>query len=208
MRRTALTQGWDLSVAFDRAQNPAGNATMLGARLEGSWHMVCRRSLPRGFQVGAGGYAGAEIGALYLNRNGNNPVQAQAAANVGPELFGQWRKGRYTVRVTAATPLLGGFFCPDYGELYYEIALGNHDGLAHFGWPGNYRRLIAGADFDICLGKTTLRVGYKFDGTSVSANNITSRRVEHSAVVGIVTDFITIDPRKSYENAKVVTAYF
>lgn len=203
MRNTTLAQGWNFGVCFDRAKNPAGNATMLGARLDGSWRIVRRWQLPKGFAVGAGGYAGAELGALYLNRNGNNPVQAQAAINIGPEVFGQWRKGRYTMRVTAATPLLGAFFCPDYGELYYEISLGNHSDLAHCGWLGNYRQLICRADVDICLGKTTLRLGYKFNGLSSKANNITSRRIEHSATIGIVTDFITIDPR----HAKVITAF-
>lgn len=203
MSRRQWVQGWNLGVHFNRAKNPAGNASMLSPRVNGSWHMTCRWQLPHGFQAGVGGFVAADLGALYLSRNGNNPVQAQATANIGPEMFGQWRKGIYTLRVAAGTSLIGTFFCPDYGELYYEIALGNHGGLAHCAWPGNFRQLHCGADLDICLGHTTLRIGYKFQGQSTKANHITSRRIEHSAVVGIVTNFITINPR----HEKVITAF-
>lgn len=208
MKRTDLTQGWDASVSFDRTKNPARNATLLGARIEGSWRIVRRWALPCGFSVGAGGYAGVEAGALYLSRNGNNPAQAVAAASVGPEVFAQWRRGNLTLRLEASSPLLGAFFCPDYGELYYEIALGNHGGLAHFGWPGNRRRLRSLLSADIRLGGATLRLGYRLDATSSSANHITSRRIEHSAVVGVVCDFITINPRKPLNDAEIITAYY
>lgn len=208
MKRTCLTQGWDAGVAFDRAQNPARNASMLGLRIEGSWRILRRWALPGGFQLGAGGYAGAEIGALYLGRNGNNPAQAVAAASIGPELSAQWRHDIFTLRLEASTPLLGAFFCPDYGELYYEIALGNRNGLAHFGWPGNRRRLRSMLSLDIRLGGTSLRLAYKFDATTAKANNIVSRRIEHSAVVGVVCDFITINPRKQFNDAQIFTAYY
>lgn len=208
MRRTFLTQGWNLGISFDRAKNPARNSTMLSARIEGSWRMLRRWNLPEGFQIGAGGYAGVEVGALYLGRNGNNPAQAVAAASIGPEVFAQWRRRNVTLRLEAATPLLGAFFCPDYGELYYEIALGNHSGLAHFGWPGNRRRLQSMLSADIRLGKSTLRLGYKLDATSTRANNITSRRIEHSAVIGVVCDFITLSPTSRLNDAQIITAYY
>ena len=46
-----------------------------------------------------------------------------------------------TLMYQPSLPLAGIFFSPDYGELYYEIYLGNHSGLVHGAWPGNYRRL-------------------------------------------------------------------
>jgi len=58
MKRPTLVQGWDAGIVFDRAKNPSKNATMLGARVEGSWRLMHRWHLPHGFQVGAGGYAG------------------------------------------------------------------------------------------------------------------------------------------------------
>ncbi len=210
MKRPTLVQGWDAGIVFDRAKNPSKNATMLGARVEGSWRLMHRWHLPHGFQVGAGGYAGLEAGALYLSRNGNNPAQALAAISVGPEAFAQWAgklgKLPMAVRWQASAPLLGAFFCPDYGELYYEIQLGNRSDLARFAWPGSRRQLRSLLSVDLNFGRSTLRLGYRFDALSAKANYVTSRRITHAAVIGVVCDLVTINPRKT--DAQTVTAYY
>lgn len=210
MKRPTLVQGWDISLSLDMTDNPAGNATMTGATLQGSWRMMRRWSLGNGFQVGAGGYVGLQAGALYLSRNGNNPAQAIGNIAIGPEAFAQWSGNisrlPIAVRWQASTPLTGVFFCPDYGELYYEIALGNRSDLVHMSWPGNRRRLRSLLSVDLNFGRHTLRLGYRFDATSTRANNITSRRISHAAVVGIVCDFVNINPRK--QDAKIITAYY
>jgi len=210
MKRPTLVQGWDAGIVFDRAKNTAGNATMLGARIEGSWRMMRRWHLTSGFQVGVGGYAGLEAGVLYLSRNGNNPAQAIGAAAIGPEAFAQWagKLGRLPVAVRwqASSPLLGAFFCPDYGELYYEIQLGNHAGLVHFAWPGSRRQMRSLLSVDLNFGRSTLRLGYRFDAVSARANNITSRRISHAAVIGVVCNLVTINPRNN--DAQTVTAYY
>lgn len=212
MTKANLLQGWDINVNFDNAKNPAGNATLLGLRVQGGWRIMHSWKLPEQFAIGLGGYVGAELGALYLNRNSNNPAQAEAAIGIGPQAYAQWNgkigKLPLTVRVEARTPLLGCFFCPDYGELYYEISLGNHAGLAHFGWPGNHRRLHGLFSADLHLGKSTLRLGYKFDAVSLSANHITHRRIEHSAVIGVVCDFVNINTHNAQTNAQIITAYY
>lgn len=203
MKRITLIQGWDASLTFD-------NATMLGATVDGSWRMMRRWILPYGWQLGIGGYTGLQAGALYLKRNSNNPAQAIASINIGPEGFVQWNgklnKTPLVIRYQASSPLLGTFFCPDYGELYYEIALGNHSGLAHFAWPENYRRLRSLLSIDFNFGKYTLRLGYRFDATSSRVNNITSRRISHAAVIGIVCDFINLNTRN--KNAQIVSALY
>lgn len=210
MKRPTLVQGWNVSLGFDRALNPAGNAAMLGLDLEGGWRIMRRWRLPHGFSAAVGGYAGVRAGVLYLSRNGNNPAQAHASATIGPEGYVQWsgRLGRLplSVRWQASTPIAGAFFCPDYGELYYEIALGNRENLAHFAWPGNFRRLNSLLSVDLHLGKSTLRLGYGLEAMSTRANHITSRRITHSAVIGVVCDFITINPQK--HDAQIVTANY
>ncbi len=203
MRRTTLVQGWEVSIAFDRT-------TISGLTLDGSWRMMRRWYLPQGFQLGIGGYAGLQAGALYKNGNGNNPAQAVASINIGPEGFAQWagkiKKLPLAVRWQVSSPLLGAFFCPDYGELYYEIGMGNHSDLAHFAWPGNYRRVRSLLSVDLNFGNHTLRLGYRADAFSSKANNIISRRISHAAVIGVVCDFVNVNPRK--EDAKIVTAYY
>ena len=196
-------QGWDAGVSFSSARNRTGNARMLGAGIEGSWRMMRRWQLAAGFQAGIGGYAGVELGALYLSRNSNNPAQAIAAAGIGPEGFVQWagklKRLPLAVRWQVSSPLTGVFFCPDYGELYYEIQLGNRSDLVHGAWPGNRRALRSLLSVDLNFGRSTLRLGYRFNGVSARANGITSRNISHCAVVGVVCDLVTINPRNCDE---------
>lgn len=208
-----LSQGIELSLRFQRGKNPAKNSSMYAAKINLSWRILHRWQLGHGISAGIGGYIGIDGGALILMRNGNNPVQAEACAAVGPEGYIQWKpsspKLPLTLRLQAKTPLAGAFFCPEYGELYYEIALGNRSGLCHFAWPGSYRRICALLSADLCLGNTTLRIGYRIDAKSAKANDVTSRNVMHSAVLGIVCDYLTINPScRNLERAKVITAYY
>lgn len=206
----ACVQGWDLGLGFDHAKNRIGNSTMLGATLEGSWRMMRRWRLPAGFQAGIGGYAGAEFGALYMSRNSNNPAQALAAICIGPEAFAQWsgklRKLPFALRWQVSSPLLGTFFCQDYGELYYEIQLGNRSDLVHFAWPGSRRAVKSLFSLDLNFGRSTLRLGYRFDALSAKANDITTRMISHCAVIGVICDFVTVNPRN--HNEKLLPALY
>ncbi len=209
-RLDRCVQGWDVGLGFDRAKNRVGNSTMLGATVEGSWRMMHRWRLPASFQVGIGGYAGAEFGILYLSRNSNNPAQALGAICIGPEAFVQWsgkvRKLPFAFRWQVSSPLLGTFFCQDYGELYYEIQLGNRSDLVHFAWPASRRAIKSLLSLDMNFGRTTLRLGYRFDALSARANNITTRMISHCAVIGVVCDFVTVNPRN--HNEKLLPALY
>lgn len=211
-RPLCLAQGLEFTLEFERAKNPAGNATMLAAGIAARWNFWWRRNLGHGLSIGAGGSIDVEVGAVALMRNGNNPVQAEAAASVGPQIYGRWtsRLGRMPLALTWQlwTPLAGAFFCPDYGELYYEISIGNRSGLVHFGWPANRRQLRSLLSADLALGNASLRLAYRFNALSANANNITARRIAHEAVVGIVCDYVSINPRKPLKDAQIITAYY
>lgn len=203
-------QGWDVGIAFDHAKNRTGNAKLLSATISGAWRMLYRRHLPLGFQAGIGGYGSAELGAQYLGRNSNNPAQALAAVSVGPEVFAQWagKIGRQplAVRWQVSSPLIGAFFCQDYGELYYEIQLGNRRDLIHCAWPGSRRAVKSLLSADLNFGRCTLRIGYRFDALSQRANNITIRTISHCAIIGVVCDLVTINPRN--RNEKLLPALY
>lgn len=129
----------DTRLGLNHTVNPAGNATMWDMMLEFNWGMMRRWRLPSGFSAGAGASATIYGGALYLARNGNNPVSAKAAFTVNATGYVAWNgtllNRPLTLRYQPTLPLSGVFFSPDYGELYYEIYLGNHSGLAHYAWP-------------------------------------------------------------------------
>ena len=106
-------------------------------------------------------------------------------------------------------PLVGAFFSPDYGELYYEIYLGNHKGLAHAAWPGNYFRLDNLLSADLHLGNTSLRIGYAADIFSSKTNNIVTRHITHLFVLGVTTESITIGRSRGIDpHARIISAIY
>ena len=201
----------EFATDYSNTQNPAGNHTMMAANISAGWTMMWRWQPATAWQWGVGGNIRLDAGALYLRSNGNNPVQGQAALTVGPAAYATWsgRLGRLPIEAgcRASMPLLGAFFSPDYGELYYEIGLGDHSGLAHCAWPGSRRQFIGEATVDLKPGATAVRLGYRFDFLSAKANNITSRTIRHWAVVGVVCDWLSVNPNKPFpQDAKVIVA--
>lgn len=201
--------------SFIRTTSPARNSVMLGLGAEGSWAMMWRKDIAAapGLTLGIGGEADLRIGVLYLPRNGNNPAQAEAAVTVGATAFATYstRLGRLpvTLRWQPSLPLIGTFFCPDYGELYYEISLGNTAGLVHCAWPGSYRRLRSLLTADLRFGTTALRLGYRADVISTHANHVTHRAISHMAVIGISTEWLTLSPtRRPSAEAEIISAYY
>lgn len=185
-------------LGVNRALNPARNAAMWDLDLELSWGMMHRWRINAvgGLQLFAGGSTMADIGALYLSRNGNNPVSAKAAWTIGVTgaAVYNFRISRLPVcvRYQPTVPVTGVFFSPDYGELYYEIYLGNHSGLAHAAWWGNYFRLSNLLTADLRLGATNLRIGYSGDIISTKTNHLVTRRITHTVSIGISGEWISL----------------
>lgn len=198
---------------FDRTENPVGNAEMWHIRGTFAWGMMYRRNLPGNITVGAGGSLGLNLGALYAPRNGNNPVAAEASFTFNATAYATWRTkfGRIplTLRYQPTLPLTGAFFSPAYGELFYEIYLGNDKGLVHFAWPGNYFSLDNLLTADLHLGATCLRVGYHGEILSTKVNHITTRMITNSIVVGVSGEWLSYNPYKGLSRqARIVSALY
>lgn len=203
------------SLSLDRDENPARNAAMWDLDFSVSWAMMYRRHISAldGLQLWMGGATSLDVGALYLSRNGNNPVSAKASWTIG--LTGaavyNTRIARLplTFRYQPTLPVTGAFFSPDYGELYYEIYLGNHSGLAHAAWWGNYFRLNNLLTADLRFGSTNLRLGYRADILSTKVNNIVTRRIDHVFVVGISGNWLSLPRSGSVSpNAKIISTLY
>ena len=203
-------------LALDRDQNPARNATMWGLDLNVDWGVLWRLKslrLPQGLAISGGFNTGLDIGALYLARNGNNPVTAKAAWTVGISAMAvyNFRLGSLplTLRYQPSMPLTGVFFSPDYGELYYEIYLGNRSGLVHCAWPGNYFWLDNLLTIDLRFKGATLRLGYHNEVFSGKVNNIVSGHTVHSFVIGLANEWISLSPRRKLsDDTKIISAIY
>lgn len=189
-----------LSLGIDKGTNPAGNHEMWNGQLNFSWGVLRRWKQPNGFSVGAGSSISLKAGCLYIDRSGNNPASAKGAITLNATAYATWNgnigKLPVTLRYQPTIPVIGAFFAPDYGELYYEIYLGNRSNLAHCAWWGNYFNLDHTLSADLHFGSTSLRIGYSGSIYSTKINHTTTNIFTHAAIIGVSGDWISINPQK------------
>lgn len=191
---------FDGSVEWSNLLNPAKTARMIGLGARFSWGMSWRKKLHKDFQFTIGGALEIGGGAYYLLRNSNNPVQA--IANGSLDITGSFSKhfriGKLPFLITdkVSLPSLGIFFCPGYGETYYEIYLGNYKGLIHAGWWGNNFRLDNLLSVTLDFGKTAMMIGYRYNLHTQWANNLNTKIHTNSFVIGVIPGGIGLKKRK------------
>lgn len=201
------------SINGNRTFNTARNATMWRLDVDADWAMMRRWRLPYSVTVAAGGFTGINGGVIYTARNGNNPASAKGAWTVGARALATYPfhigKLQMQARWQGSIPVTGIFFSPDYGELYYEIWLGNHSGLVHGAWFGNYFRLDNEVFVDLQLGTTLLRLGYRSNILSTKVNDITTRVVGNSFVLGVGGEWISLGPKSlPSDKARIISAIY
>lgn len=198
---------FELNGAFCNLLNPAGTARMVGLTADFSWILEWRKRLRNNFQVTAGGGAGISGGAYYLLRNSNNPVQVLADFSLILSASASWhfKIGKLPVLISdrIKIPSLGVFFCPEYGETYYEIYLGNHKGLAHAGWWGNNFRLNNFLGVTLDFGRTAMEVGYRLEVYNQWANHLNTNIVTNSFVIGVIPGGIGLKKVTKTQNYSV-----
>lgn len=204
-----------VNLGVDKTDNPARNATMWNLMLSAEWGMMRKFRLPSvdGLTLAVGGSTGFDVGCLYNARNGNNPASAKAAWTVNLTGVASWRTSLWRLPVTVTyqptLPLGGVFFAPDYGELYYEIYLGDTSGLVHGAWWGNYFKLDNRLTADLNFGDTNLRIGYHGGIFSSKVNDIVTHIFTHSLSFGVSGEWMSINPRKGIPTkARVVNALY
>lgn len=198
---------------FDRVLSPKRNGVMYYGGIEASWSMLRRYAVDGKLSFGVGGSPQLDLGCFLNQRNGNNPASAKASIMLAADGFVNYalQIGHLDMmlRNELSLPVVGAFFSPAYGELYYEIWLGNHGGLAHPAWWGNYFKLRNQLNCDMMFGSTLIRVGYRFDMMTSRVNYLTTRKFAHSAVFGIGGNWLSVpNAKKISPSAKVVMATY
>lgn len=200
-------------IEFDRGRNRADNATMW--RIDGSvsWGMLHRWSPLPTLTIAAGASTGIDIGCIYNPRNSNNPASAKAAWTVNATACAacNFKIGRLPVTVCyqPTLPVAGIFFSPEYDELYYEIYLGNNDGLVHFAWPGSRFAMTNLITADLHFSATSLRLGYRGYSFSSKANNLVTNIHTHSFVIGITGEWLSLSQRHTLSrDARIISALY
>lgn len=186
-------------------RNPSRTASMIGIDGYFGWGLSWRRRLPHNLQVTAGGALDFSGGALYLPRNGNNPVSADAYAGIDVSASVSWRFRIGRVPAILADnvriPTIGCFFSPQYGETYYEIYLGNHKDLAHCGWWGNRFCIDNLLSLRLDLGRTAMEVGYRYALRSSWVCGLDTKVQSHQFVIGVIPHGLGLKRRRPVNSA-------
>ena len=194
------TMSLTVGVSLDKTRNHARNASMWDAALSADWGMMRRYAVTPWLTLAPGASTAVTGGATYTPSNSNNPVSAKASwtINFTGLASARFHIKRLPVMVTyrPTLPVAGVFFSPDYGELYYEIYLGNSSGLAHAAWWGNYFLLDNLLTAELELGSTFLSVGYRGSIFSTRINHLTTNIFTHSFVIGISGEWLSLNPRR------------
>lgn len=194
--------------------NPARNAYMWNLNFRLGWGMMRKFRPFETLNVYAGGSTTADAGVFYLPRNSNNPAAAKASWTVNAIAGAAWNtkilRLPVCLRYMLELPLGGMFFSPEYGELYYEIYLGNHRGLLRGAWPGNFFRLTNLLSADLRFGRTIVRLGYRCEIQSAKASDIVTRHIGHWAVLGIASEWLSLPARgsRNFNDAKIISALY
>lgn len=207
-----LTMSFDTKVNVASMLNPYGNARMIGLDFQFQWGLSRRWRLDGGWQIQAGGDIGIDGGALYLIRNGNNPVAAQASVAISPRgrVSKTLKIGRLPVLLAdeVRLPSLSVFFSPEFGETYYEIYLGNHKGLAHCGWWGNNFCISNLLSADLDFGRTAMRIGYRMELRSSYVCSLNTRIITHCFVLGIIPQGLGLKKRRLPARTSAIYAVY
>jgi hypothetical protein len=181
---------FESAIDLQRMLNPVGTARMWGLTARFNWGLLWRYRFLGDFQATLGPMIDIYGGAMYLVRNGNNPVNAIASAglDIAGSLSYRFKIGRLPIEVAdeIRIPSVSAFFSPQYGETYYEIYLGNHSGLAHCGWWGNAMGVDNLLSFKLNLGKTGLQLGYRFDLRTFKASGLKTQLMRNAFVIGVI----------------------
>lgn len=177
-------------IGYASMLNPSRSARTLGLDVYFRWQMHRYYRLPYGLTVSVGGGPCATGGVLALLRNSNNPVDVtiKMSLELGASVSWRSRFGRLPIVVNerVSIPVAGAFFMPQYGETFYEIYLGNHRGLAHFGWCGNMPGVDNVLSVTLDFGKTAMTLGYRLYYGSAHANNLVTRSLTNGFVIGVI----------------------
>lgn len=181
---------FNASATWRNMSNPANTATMIGLDAYFGWGTSYRHRFPGGLQLTGGGSIDINGGCLYLIRNGNNPVTARFYAGIDLNASASYpfRIGRLPILISdeVRLPTVGAFFCPEYGETYYEIYLGNRKGLAHCGWWGNHFGIDNLISFKLDFGRTAMEIGYRYAIQTAYANSLNTKVSSHGFVIGVI----------------------
>lgn len=197
-----------IQLEFSSVQNPARNANeysiLLGYSWGGHYHLIKTDK----FRFSAGGSWNINGGALYNQRNSNNPASARAYSNIhlSAIAFYSWKNIMFRGQID--TPVMGVLFSPEYGQSYYEISLGNSVKVVNFASLHNQRGLRTYFTADIPISKVSIRLGYLGSFYQTKVHNLQTHNYSNSFVIGLVSESINLSGNKIKSSKIINSSYY
>lgn len=211
-----LTSQHLLSAEAEHTENPAGNHTMWGASFDYTYGMFYRvASGVPDLKILAGAQLASCFGVAYNAHNSNNPANAKGDINLqlsGMAIY-RWciKSLPVTLRYQTSVAMAGVFFCPEYGQSYYEIfSLGDTGGIVHFGSLHNQFNMQNLLTIDIPVNTWFLRIGYRNNIRTFRENHLRSQIYTNSFVIGMSKEFSSLRKKGKVDNRtrSVLSAYY
>jgi len=155
-----------------------------------------------GLHLLAGGNAGALMAVKSNERNVNNPVNVDAALDLGFSGiancdFSLWRK-KFTVSFQLEFPLLGMMYVPMQGASYYEMFTGGDlSNTLHFSSLHNRLARTSGLKLEIPTKNSTWHVGISTSKLKYEANDMFFKQNNYNFNVGYTYDLYIFRGRKN-----------
>ena len=164
------TQGWFYNFMGGNIVNPV-------ERSSSRWNFA------------AGLAVSAYLGAVYIDRSGNNPAQAKADIMIDASGMVTYdmpiKRHHYLWRYQVSVPMIGIAFSPNYGQSYFEaFSLGHYDHNVLFAYPGNMPSMRHRLTLDIPIRRHVLRVGYVAQFNQSVFNHLKYHSYSHDFMIG------------------------
>ena len=184
---------------FSWADNKTETATDYSGFIDYAYGLYYKFSPLDKWRFFAGGQANGLLGFIYNSRNGNNPATGKGHVNLNLSAIAaydfQIKSQPVFLRYQLNVPFVGIMLSPEFGQSYYEIGLGNRNGLTHFSSFHNYLAMRNIISAEIPIKRFTIRLSYINWIYETKINDLETRVSNNSFLIGLSKNFYTV-PRK------------
>jgi hypothetical protein len=185
-------------------KNSRGSAGNYTGSLDYGYGLYYHFKPVRKIQFFAGVQADALLGFVYNNHNGNNPATGKINLNLNLSGMASYKfrikKQPIQLRYQLNIPVTGVLFSPQFGQSYYEIGLGDHQGLFHFASFHNQRIMRNLLSAELPLNSCTLRLAYMNWIYETRINHLDTRIASNSFYVGFSKNFFVVKGKENKNN--------
>jgi hypothetical protein len=180
--------------AWDR--NRSETASYYTGMFEYDYGMHYRFKPADKLQIFAGAQAGGLLGFIYNTRNGNNPATGKfhLSLNLSAMLSYQLKIKSQALlfRYQVSSPFAGIMYSPQFGQSYYEIALGDNEDLVHFSSFHNYLAIKNRLSVELPLSWVTFRIDYVNSFYETRINDLDTQINMNTFCIGISKNFYVV----------------